>query len=201
MLKSRKLMVFAIALLFVLCAGCAPGGSEGTPMNPPVSGGQTSETLEADIIVTSVGKSVPITIRNAQKGETFSYRFENDDIYIDEATSEVEGMLAGTVTKVFVTGSSGRSGEFDVRVEEDLFSEGKGSDEVVSSDLFDEIEVDPISGLAPDVPLGIDISEVYENQANGAKYYNADGVRQNVYQILKDSGVNYVRIRLVGRSL
>ena len=59
-----------------------------------------------------------------------------------------------------------------------------------------QIHVAPVEGLSEDFMCGVDISMVDQIEKSGGKFYNADGREQDVFQILKDHGVNYVRIRL-----
>jgi arabinogalactan endo-1,4-beta-galactosidase len=68
----------------------------------------------------------------------------------------------------------------------------------VSGSLFDEIVIEPIQALSnrDDFIMGVDISSISEVIKRGGKFYSSDGVRTSIYQLLKDHGVNYVRIRL-----
>ena len=59
-----------------------------------------------------------------------------------------------------------------------------------------KIVVEPVKGLSDDFMKGVDISMVDQIEKSGGKFYNARGTEQDVFQILKDNGVNYIRIRL-----
>lgn len=47
-----------------------------------------------------------------------------------------------------------------------------------------------------DFAKGVDISALYALEASGAEYYYADGNPGDILDILRDSGINYVRIRI-----
>lgn len=58
-----------------------------------------------------------------------------------------------------------------------------------------DINVLPVD-LYDDYILGVDISSVLAVEEAGGVYYNTAGQEQDVFEILKEHGVNYVRIRL-----
>lgn len=186
-------MLLSVTLLLML-VGCQLSN----PNDDDTGDDTDDETkpLSVGRVVTQVDSTENIVINNAEAGETFEFTFEGENIYIDNDSATVVGLLAGTTTQVTVTSSLGRSDQFNVVVEEDTYTAGQKNDEVLYAQLFEDVNVQPINGLSKDVPIGIDVSEVYENMVHGAKYYNQDGVRQNVFYILRNSGINYVRIRL-----
>lgn len=59
-----------------------------------------------------------------------------------------------------------------------------------------EIFVKPIEGLDEDFMKGMDISSVLSLEAAGVKYYNEKGEEEDLFKILADSGVNYIRVRV-----
>lgn len=48
---------------------------------------------------------------------------------------------------------------------------------------------------ATDFIKGADISTLHQLESQGAKFYE-NGIKKNVMQILKDHGINYIRLRL-----
>lgn len=58
------------------------------------------------------------------------------------------------------------------------------------------IYVDPIPDLADDFIRGMDVSSILAEEKSGVKYYNADGVEQDVFTTMAEAGVNYARIRV-----
>lgn len=59
-----------------------------------------------------------------------------------------------------------------------------------------EIFVKPIEGLQENFMKGMDISSVLALEAAGVKYYNEKGEEEDLFKILADSGVNYIRVRV-----
>ena len=60
----------------------------------------------------------------------------------------------------------------------------------------ERIIVEPIPGLPEDFIRGADISTLAWIEECGGKYYDRDGREQDLFTILKDSGVNWIRLRL-----
>jgi len=58
-----------------------------------------------------------------------------------------------------------------------------------------DVHVLPVE-LPEDFIFGVDMSSILEVEAAGGVFYNEDGQEQDVFEILADHGVNYVRIRL-----
>lgn len=58
------------------------------------------------------------------------------------------------------------------------------------------IYVEPIPDLADDFIRGMDVSSILAEENSGVKYYNADGVEQDVFTTMAEAGVNYARIRV-----
>lgn len=64
-----------------------------------------------------------------------------------------------------------------------------------NDESFNNLKVIPIENLKEDFIFGVDISSVIELLDNGAVYYDEKGRERDLFEILKESGVNYVRIR------
>ncbi|MEN2984412.1 MAG: glycosyl hydrolase 53 family protein [Dictyoglomaceae bacterium] len=58
-----------------------------------------------------------------------------------------------------------------------------------------KIFVNPIENLPPDFIKGIDVSMLYQIEENGGKFYD-NGVEKDPLKILKDHGVNWIRLRV-----
>ncbi len=56
--------------------------------------------------------------------------------------------------------------------------------------------VKPVENLPEDFIFGMDASCVPALEKSGVKYYNHEGVEEDVYKILADNGVNYIRVRI-----
>ena len=72
-----------------------------------------------------------------------------------------------------------------------VYSAEKASDAVKQ-----KILVEKVDGLREDFMKGLDISMIDQIEKTGGKFYNARGEEEDIFQIIKDNGVNYVRIRL-----
>ncbi len=59
-----------------------------------------------------------------------------------------------------------------------------------------EVYVEAIPGLSEDFIKGVDISILPAEEASGVKYYDAEGNEQDLFKILADAGVNYIRVRV-----
>ncbi len=56
--------------------------------------------------------------------------------------------------------------------------------------------VKPVENLPEDFIFGMDASQVPALEASGVKYYDLDGTEKDVFQILAENGVNYIRVRV-----
>lgn len=56
--------------------------------------------------------------------------------------------------------------------------------------------VKKVENLPDDFIFGMDASCVPSLEASGVKYYDYDGIEKDVYEILKDNGINYIRVRV-----
>ncbi len=73
------------------------------------------------------------------------------------------------------------------------FSSCSGGGAVSKSDT---LYVEKIEGLSEDFIMGCDISTVIAQENSGVKYYDYDGSEGDIFEILADSGVNYIRVRV-----
>ena len=76
-------------------------------------------------------------------------------------------------------------------VGESLYSDAPGN--AVTSDT---LYVEKVENLPEDFILGMDASCVPALEAGGVQYYDHDGNHKNVYEILSDNGINYIRVRV-----
>ncbi|MBE6542125.1 MAG: extra-cellular endo-beta-1,4-galactanase [Ruminococcaceae bacterium] len=60
----------------------------------------------------------------------------------------------------------------------------------------DTLFVEKVENLSDEFILGMDASCVPSLEACGVKYYDHDGVEKDVYQILSENGINYIRVRI-----
>ena len=60
----------------------------------------------------------------------------------------------------------------------------------------DTLYVKKVENLPEDFIFGMDISSVLAEEASGVKYYDFDGNETDLFRILADSGINYIRVRI-----
>ena len=60
----------------------------------------------------------------------------------------------------------------------------------------DTLSVQKVENLPEDFILGMDASCVPALEAGGVKYYDQDGVEKDVFRILAENGINYIRVRV-----
>src|SRR5512138_3033673 len=58
------------------------------------------------------------------------------------------------------------------------------------------VVINPIDGMSADFIKGADVSMLAQIEASGGKFQDEDGTEKDCLQILKDHGVNWVRLRL-----
>lgn len=60
----------------------------------------------------------------------------------------------------------------------------------------DTLFVKKVENLPDDFIMGMDASCVPSLENSGVKYYDFDGTEKDVYQILSENGINYIRVRI-----
>ncbi|MCR5584653.1 MAG: arabinogalactan endo-1,4-beta-galactosidase, partial [Lachnospiraceae bacterium] len=58
------------------------------------------------------------------------------------------------------------------------------------------LHVEKVESLKDEFILGMDISSVISLEKGGVKYYDFDGKESDLFKILSDAGVNYIRVRV-----
>ena len=56
--------------------------------------------------------------------------------------------------------------------------------------------VKKVENLPEDFIFGMDVSSVLAEEASGVKYYDFDGNEADLFRVLADSGINYIRVRV-----
>lgn len=65
-----------------------------------------------------------------------------------------------------------------------------------SEAVSQRIVVEEVEGLPDDFMRGVDISALRDVETHGGKFYGHDGKQADIFQILKESGVNWIRLRV-----
>lgn len=211
-MKKSLFLLTAVALLgLVSCSTTSVSDTPGTPeepkpLNPTESGDQPGEVETVPYISLSnavprlaIGESVTIVpnFENGAKAEQLTVSDYDETKFVIEQTGDENHsleitMLASDVdADVTLTNSDGLSTTLRVRSQDEAY-DPTSDDET----WFDDITVSPLdSALKADTPVGLDVSFIKQNYDHGARYYNKDGVEENIFKIIKDAGYNTVRIK------
>lgn len=105
------------------------------------------------------------------------------------STEDVE--LSGDTLVISITGAlpAGYWGNLDNLK---LYIEKEAEEDSVDADIF----VEKIDNLSEDFIKGVDVSSVLANEKSGVTYYDTDGNKADIFQVLADADVNYVRLRV-----
>ena len=60
----------------------------------------------------------------------------------------------------------------------------------------DSLYVRKVDSITDEFIMGMDASCIPALEASGVKYYDFDGTQKDVYQILSENGINYIRVRI-----
>ncbi len=71
-------------------------------------------------------------------------------------------------------------------------AEDEDEDKPVEADIY----VEKINNLSADFIKGVDVSSVLANEKSGVVYYDTDGNEADIFDVLTDAGVNYIRLRV-----
>ena len=59
-----------------------------------------------------------------------------------------------------------------------------------------DVFVEPVNGLSQDFIRGMDISSLIAEEESGVVYYDENGNARDIFEILADAGINYIRVRI-----
>ena len=68
--------------------------------------------------------------------------------------------------------------------------------EIATNVTSDSLYVTKVDNLTDEFIMGMDASCVPSLEASGVKYYDYDGTEKDVYEILSENGINYIRVRV-----
>ena len=60
----------------------------------------------------------------------------------------------------------------------------------------DSLYVRKVENIGDDFIMGMDASSVIAQEESGVKYYDYNGQEEDVFKVLSDSGINYIRVRV-----
>lgn len=156
-----------------------------------------NEIIFDNQVIESVYDSVKINPSFTKGEEDFTATYNGENIRIDE-DNNIIALKSGTNTKVTLTSTSGATCSFIVTVPASVYTPTEGRDQKWAEDegWFTSTEVDEISSIGEEFFNGVDISSYYDLFHNGTKFYNSQGYEQSLFYILKDAGVNWVRLKI-----
>ncbi len=67
-----------------------------------------------------------------------------------------------------------------------------GNDEIITCNLY----VKKVENISDNFIIGMDTSSVISLEESGVKYYDFDGKEKDVFSILANNGINYIRVRV-----
>ena len=125
-------------------------------------------------------------------------------------------MLTSAMLALLITGCNKKPAQSESAnpSSSDISSGDVSSSESESYDALPELDLDPfdrtytkfasdsayvrkVEGLTPsNFIMGMDVSSVLAEEASGVKYYDFDGQEADVFKVLSDAGVNYIRVRV-----
>ncbi|EID86337.1 Arabinogalactan endo-1,4-beta-galactosidase [Treponema sp. JC4] len=73
-----------------------------------------------------------------------------------------------------------------------FFAKAHPAEDAVKQNII----VEPVKGITEDFIRGVDISSLSDIEKAGGKFYNDDGKEEDLFKILKDHGVNWIRLRV-----
>ena len=65
-----------------------------------------------------------------------------------------------------------------------------------AAETASSVYVQKVENLPADFIFGMDVSSVLAEEASGVKYYDFDGREADLFQILANNGINYIRVRV-----
>lgn len=199
-----KKVVLALTLLL---SSCASGGSTTTSLSTS-SGTSSNYSIDnvstyvygnlydyegfGEVYITEHGYTNP----TPNDYSNYSFEYEGNNIRIDDGL--IIGLKGNTTTRVRVTNPLGEVASFDVEVRNRTYS-SQHEEAETSEGWFDEVSVDPVTNIAS-IRNGMDISSAYLTYLKTSRYrgayYNEDGDEQSLFYLLKEAGIDSIRLRL-----
>ncbi len=59
-----------------------------------------------------------------------------------------------------------------------------------------ELDIEKVDNLSPSFIKGMDVSSLISLEQSGVKYYDIDHKEKDLLKILKNHGINYIRVRI-----
>ncbi|MFA5235580.1 MAG: glycosyl hydrolase 53 family protein [Bacilli bacterium] len=112
-------------------------------------------------------------------------------------------ILMATLLGALLLSACGGRPKYDIYDWTPSYGSGRNNESYLTYDASydeDDFKIEPVAALQDgkrdDFMMGVDASMVHQILESGGKYYNQDGVEQDVFQIMALAGVNYLRVRV-----
>ena len=178
-----------LLLLVIPLASCGVDLVSSSSLGPSETGSVSSSTAP-EVVECFVYKDVALPAMNGK----ITYSYTGNDIEINETANTVCGTLANTSTLLTMSNGT-ETKEVTIKVTNRAYSSKHAATET-SEGWFNDVSVNKISGLSSSFAEGVDVSSCKQLYDAGQKFYNANGVEESLFRILKDNGVNWARFRL-----
>lgn len=107
------------------------------------------------------------------------------------------GLLVLATSIALLSGCGGSNNDSLFTYDTKEITETFGSKTNSESHNYDNLNVNPVdTKLRDDFAFGVDASMTQQVEQCGGVYFNKDGKEQDIFQILRKAGVNFVRFRL-----
>ncbi len=116
------------------------------------------------------------------------------------------GVAACGQTKNEMDEQGGKKQEAQTAAEDSAAEEAQTPQSAAETDVYEaqlpdgeeeaDIFVEPIKDLPENFIKGMDVSSVIAEEESGVKYYNEQGEEEDLFRVLADAGVNYIRVRV-----
>lgn len=70
------------------------------------------------------------------------------------------------------------------------------TDKISTVQSSDSLYVSKVENISKDFMSGMDISSIISLENAGVKFYTQDGVEEDIFKILAENGINYIRVRV-----
>lgn len=192
----RKIFGF---ILIIFLTGCLPTPDVSSTNTDDSSSTTTNnnDTTNGEVIVEDVSLKVYEQVKIDVTGlDESSYFLTSDNVAVrvDEDVF-LTGLKGNASANIQVIQNNQVHTTFKASVKSSSYiSKHQSAEE--SEGWFDEINIDSIESLTSSFANGMDISSIKKIYNNDGKFFDKDGSEASLFLILKEAGLNWVRLRL-----
>ncbi len=202
----KKECKFLIFLFVISLTSCFPGPddySSTTDSNEPITDSSeptttsytdsTTDEIVLEDVVLEVNKTIKIEVPDL---EEFSYYLTSDNVSVRvDDDVYLTGLKGNQTANIEVVQNGKIYNAFKATVKSSTYvSKHKNAEE--NEGWFEEIDAKTIQSMRDEFAHGMDISSIKKIYNNGGKFFDKDGNEASLFLILKEAGLNWVRLRL-----